>query len=51
MSAYYLLENGIVVRRADGANIPPDEDNGDYQRYLEWLAAGNTPDPSENPQG
>ena len=26
-------------------SIPLDEDNVDYQEYLEWVAEGNTPDP------
>lgn len=25
-----------------------DPDNTDYQAYLEWLAAGNTPEPAED---
>ena len=27
--------------------IPFIEENSDYQEYLEWVAAGNTPDPAE----
>jgi hypothetical protein len=30
---------------SDGAFIPQSLDNTDYQQYLQWLAAGNTPDP------
>ena len=26
-------------------SIPLDEENIDYQEYLEWVAEGNTPDP------
>jgi hypothetical protein len=32
-----------VIRDADGANIPPDPRNADFQAYLAWLGAGNTP--------
>lgn len=45
MSAYKLLSNGWVQRLEDGARIPPSDDNLDWVRYQEWLAAGNTPDP------
>ena len=27
--------------------IPKDENNSDYQIYLKWVAAGNTPDPAD----
>lgn len=38
-----------VLRDADGANIPPDFRNADFQVYLAWLTAGNTPTPYTPP--
>jgi len=32
-----------IKRIADLATIPFDEANPDYQEYLKWVAAGNTP--------
>lgn len=32
------------------ASIPFDPDNTDYQEYLRWLEAGNTPEPAEENQ-
>ena len=34
-------ENGVLY------SIPFDPDNTDYQAYLRWLEAGNTPLPAE----
>jgi hypothetical protein len=38
-----------VQRIADGAFIPFDEANRDYQEYLAWLGKGNEPDPAPTP--
>lgn len=39
-----------IVRDEDGAFIPTDPNNVDYQEYLAWLAKGNTPN-SYTPPG
>jgi len=40
-------ENNGVIRISDTAMIPFSLGNTDYQKYLEWLAAGNTPEPAD----
>ena len=35
-------EAKTILRKKDGAFIPFDEANTDYQEYLEWVAEGNT---------
>jgi hypothetical protein len=43
-------EPKVVQRLSDGTWIPFDPDNTDYQEYLRWLEAGNTPEPAEENQ-
>jgi hypothetical protein len=47
---YKLINTNTVKRIEDGASIPFDPANTDYQAYLRWLEAGNTPEPAEENQ-
>ena len=46
---YALTSNGSGIVRSDGAIIPSDPNNTDWQAYQAWLAAGNTPTPAPVP--
>ena len=43
-------EPSCVIRIKDGAAIPFDPANTDYQAYLQWLSKGNQPEPAEEQQ-
>ena len=48
---YKLFNNSqTILRVADGAYIPFDPANTDYQEYLRWLSEGNTPLPAIEPE-
>lgn len=46
---YKLTKYNNVSRLLDGAIIPFDEANTDYQEYLKWLSEGNEPLPADEP--
>jgi hypothetical protein len=50
MTMYQFTQGDTILRLADNAFIPPDPANTDYQAYLEWVAAGNTPEPAPEPK-
>lgn len=39
---YTLVPKSTSVLRSDGATVPADPLNTDYQAYLAWVASGNT---------
>lgn len=44
---YKLTQSNQSIQRvSDGACIPKDPDNSDYMTYLDWVEAGNTPEPA-----
>lgn len=51
--SYQLITNlageNFIIRLNDGAWIPVNEGNTDYQEYLAWLAEGNEPLPADEP--
>ena len=57
MTTYQLAPTDIitnastgVLRTKDGVTcqIPFDPANTDYQKYLDWVAEGNTPTPADS---
>lgn len=39
-------QNDCIMRVSDGAIIPFDPANRDYQEYQKWIVAGNVPLPA-----
>lgn len=46
---YKLTQSTSMIRMTDNALIPADAGNADWQKYQQWLAAGNTPQPADVP--
>lgn len=44
---YQLTSGDTILHVESGWMIPPDPANRRYREYLEWLDAGNTPEPAE----
>ena len=41
------IDSTVILRVNDKTFIPVDPANTDYQEYLKWVAAGNTPEPAD----
>jgi len=41
------VDEKLIIKVSDGALIPTNSDNTDYQAYLRWLEEGNTPLPAD----
>jgi hypothetical protein len=46
---YQLAQTNSVIRLVDGAFIPADPQNSDWQVYQQWLANGGKPKPLDAP--
>jgi hypothetical protein len=50
MTTYKILKadgKECAILRDGKDSIPFDPDNTDYQAYLKWVEAGNTPEPAD----
>jgi acyl-CoA reductase-like NAD-dependent aldehyde dehydrogenase len=46
---YKLTSESFIIHTSDGVYIPVDPANSEYQKYLQWVSKGNTPDPVDPP--
>lgn len=46
---YQLTTSSAVIRLSDNTWISASTANPDYRDYLDWLSAGNTPEPAPPP--
>ena len=48
---YDVQQNHVQKDNGDGSftSFPAEENNPNYQQYLAWLEAGNTPLPADEP--
>jgi len=44
---YKLHPYGYIIQLPERTLIPTDPDNVEYQKYLKWVEAGNTPEPAD----
>jgi hypothetical protein len=47
INSFGVVSDRAIMRVSDSACIPFDPANTDYQQYLKWLEAGNTPLPAD----
>lgn len=47
---FQLRADNCILRLSDGAIVPLDPGNIDYQAYLAWVAEGNAPEPAVTPE-
>lgn len=45
--SYKLTQSSFIIRTTDGAFIPADPANTDWQQYQQWLSEGNIPEPAD----
>ena len=49
MTYTLTAQPNIIVRDEDGAFVPTDPDNIDYQAFTQWVKEGNEPTPYTPP--
>ena len=48
---YKLMRDDLIKNLTTGAIFPEEPGNRDYDEYLLWVAAGNTPEPADPDPG